>query len=81
MYRRAIALNDNVNIYKDSDYLDCRISAYVTSLEPLLYTIDLIMIDLDQSDFNDNIKSLDQAKKKTLTKIKIYSILCYESIV
>lgn len=28
------------------------------------------MIDLDQSDFDDNIKSLDQAKKKTLTKIQ-----------
>jgi hypothetical protein len=50
--------------------LDCRISAYNTKAQE--QTIDLLMIDLDLSNFksNNNIKSLDLAKSKTLAKIQ-----------
>jgi hypothetical protein len=60
--------------YKDSNYLDCRISAYnARALQQ--QTIDLLMIDLDLSNFksngnNNNIKALDLAKEKTLAKIR-----------
>ena len=57
--------------YKNSNYLDCRISAYSAKAEQ--QTIDLLMIDLDLSNFksnNNNIKALDLAKEKTLAKIQ-----------
>jgi hypothetical protein len=54
--------------YKDSNYLDCRISAYNTKTQE--QTIDLLMIDLDLSNFKYNNKALDLARAKTLTKIQ-----------
>ncbi|HKG30666.1 MAG TPA: hypothetical protein VKA91_05295 [Nitrososphaeraceae archaeon] len=56
--------------YKDSNYLDCRISVYSANAEQ--QTIDLIMIDLDLSNFkhNNGIKTLNLVKEKTLTKIQ-----------
>jgi hypothetical protein len=60
-----------LSYYKDSNYLDCRISAYNTKAEE--QTIDLLMIDLDLSNFksnNNNIKALNMAKEKTLAKIQ-----------
>jgi hypothetical protein len=58
-----------MSYYKDSVYLDCRISAYNTKIQE--QTIDLLMIDLDLSNFkpNKNIKALNLAKEKTLAKI------------
>ena len=56
--------------YKDSNYLDCRISAYNTKAL-VEQTIDLLMIDLDLSNFKHNsIKKFDLAKAKTLAKIQ-----------
>ena len=57
-----------LSYYKESNYLDCRISAYNT--KALEQTIDLLMIDLDLSNFKHNIKALDVAKEKTLAKIQ-----------
>lgn len=60
-----------MSYYKDSNYLDCRISAYNTRV--LQQTIDLLMIDLDLSNFkgnNNNVKALELAKKRTLAKIE-----------
>jgi hypothetical protein len=60
-----------LSYYKDSNYLDCRISAYNT--KTLEQTIDLLMIDLDLSNFkqkNNCMKALDLAKEKTLAKIQ-----------
>jgi Primase X len=58
--------------YKDSNYLDCRISAYNAKAEQ--QTIALLMIDLDLSNFKSNNKdstnTLNLAKKKTLAKIQ-----------
>jgi hypothetical protein len=62
-----------MSYYKDSDYLDCRISAYQyphkndNSSTP---TISFLMIDLDLSKLNFNMKLLDFAKVKTLSRIK-----------
>jgi hypothetical protein len=62
-----------MSYYKDSDYLDCRISAYQyphkndNSSTP---TISFLMIDFDLSKFNFNMKLLDLAKAKTLSRIK-----------
>jgi hypothetical protein len=54
-----------LSCYKDSNYLDCRISAYNTKALQQ-QTIDMFMIDLD----NDGMKALDLAKQKTLRKIQ-----------
>ena len=57
--------------YKDSNYIDCRISAYNTKAEQ--QTVDLLMIDLDLSNsksHNKGIKALNSAKEKTLAKIQ-----------
>ncbi|HJT49030.1 MAG TPA: hypothetical protein VJ729_12685 [Nitrososphaeraceae archaeon] len=54
--------------YKDSNYLDCRISAYNTIAEQ--QTIDLLMIDLDLSNFKYCMKALNLAKGETLRKIQ-----------
>ncbi len=62
-----------MSYYKDSDYLDCRINAYQyphkndNSSTP---TISFLMIDLDLTKFNFNMKLLDLAKVKTLSRIK-----------
>jgi hypothetical protein len=56
-----------LSYYKVSNYLDCRISAYNKTLEQ---TIDLLMIDLDLSNFKYYNKALDLARAKTLTKIQ-----------
>jgi hypothetical protein len=59
-----------LSYYKDSNYLDCRISAYNTKAL-VEQTIDLLMIDLDLSNFkHNNIKALDLAKAKTLANIQ-----------
>jgi hypothetical protein len=59
-----------LSYYKDADYLDCRISAYNTKAL-VEQTVDLLMIDLDLSNFkHNNIKALDLAKAKTLAKIQ-----------
>ena len=52
-----------MSYYKDSDYLDCRISAYRYS-QNAIPAISLLMIDLDLGKFNFNIKMLDLAKDK-----------------
>jgi len=58
-----------LSYYKDSHYIDCRISAYNT--KALQQTIDLLMIDLDLSNFrHNNIEALNLAKAKTLAKIQ-----------
>ena len=62
-----------MSYYKDSDYLDCRISAYRYSHKndnSSTPTISLLMIDLDLSKFNFNMKLLDLSKAKTLARIK-----------
>ncbi len=53
-----------LSYFKDSNYLDCRISAY--SLESI--TIDLIMIDIDRSNFKSK-QELNKANTSTLSKI------------
>lgn len=60
--------------YKAANFLDCRISAYPHNYSTESFgrkreTIDLVMIDLDQSTFKSR-QSLDRAKSKTLKKIK-----------
>ena len=60
-----------LSYYKDSNYLDCRISAHNTKAQE--QTIDLLMIDLDLSSFkgkNNNIKALDLIKTRTLAKMQ-----------
>jgi hypothetical protein len=58
-----------LSYYKYSKYLDCRISAYNTKSQT--QTVDLLMIDLDLSNFKYNkIKALDLAKAKTLAKVQ-----------
>ena len=64
VYSRQEALS----YFKDSNYLDCRISAYNTKVPQ--QTIDLLMIDMDLSNFKHNNKALDSAKTKTLAKIQ-----------
>jgi hypothetical protein len=61
IYSRLEALS----YFKDSNYLDCRISAYNPESKK---TVDFIMIDLDQSNFKSR-QELDRAKTKTLSKI------------
>jgi hypothetical protein len=62
-----------MSYYKNSDYLDCRIGAYQyphkndNSSTP---TISFLMIDLDLTKFNFNMKLFDLAKVKTLSRIK-----------
>jgi hypothetical protein len=66
-----------LSYYKDSNYLDCRISAYNT--KALEQIIDLFMIDLDLSNFKHNFKALDLAKTKTLAKIQdTFDLSCFE---
>jgi hypothetical protein len=64
--------------YKDSNYLDCRISAYnARALQQ--QTIDLLMIDLDLSNFksngnNNNIKALDLPRKRPWQRYETHLI-------
>ena len=60
-YSRLEALS----YFKDSNYLDCRISAYNQDNNKI---VDFIMIDLDQSNFKFR-QELDKAKTKSLSKI------------
>ncbi len=53
-----------LSYFKDSRYLDCRISAY----NPESKTVDFIMIDLDRNDFKSR-QQLNKAKDETLAKI------------
>ena len=56
--------------YKSSNFLDCRINAYpYCTTGNIRQTIDLVMIDLDQSTFR-SCAALDAALRKTLKKIK-----------
>jgi hypothetical protein len=59
--------------YKAANFLDCRISAYPYysngNVGRNRQTIDLVMIDLDQSIFKSR-QSLDRVKSKTLKKIQ-----------
>jgi hypothetical protein len=56
--------------YKTANFLDCRISAYpYHPTGKVRQTIDLIMIDLDQSTFKSNA-ALDRALSKALRNIK-----------
>jgi hypothetical protein len=57
---RLVALS----YFKDSNYLDCRISAY----NPESKTVDFIMIDSDQNDFKSR-QELNKAKARALKKI------------
>ena len=61
-----------ISYYKDSDYADCRISAYGYSNQNgnFVPKISLLMIDLDLSKFNLDIKLLNLAKAKTLERIE-----------
>jgi hypothetical protein len=53
-----------LSYFKDSNYLDCRISAY----NPDNKIVDFIMIDMDQSNFKSK-QELNKAKTRTLSKI------------
>jgi hypothetical protein len=55
-----------LSYFKDSNYVDCRISAY--SVEKKKKTVNFIMIDLDQSNFKSK-RELESVKTKTLSKI------------
>lgn len=61
-----------LSYYKDSDYADCRISAYGYSNQNgnFVPKISLLMIDLDLAKLNLNIKLLNLAKAKTLARIE-----------
>jgi hypothetical protein len=69
---RVYSKQEALLYYKNSNYLDCRISAYNAKAEQ--QTIDLLMIDLDLSNFKsnniNNTKALDLAKEKSLVKIQ-----------
>jgi hypothetical protein len=62
-YSRLEALS----YFKDSNYLDCRISAYNSESKK---TVNFIMIDLDQSNFK-SMQELDRVKTKTLSQISV----------
>lgn len=53
-----------LSYFKDSNYLDCRISAY----NPGSSTVDFIMIDMDRSNFKSK-QELNNANIRTLSKI------------
>ncbi len=58
-----------LSYYKDSNYLDCRIGVYNTKTQEK--TIDLLMVDLDLSNFKYNsAEKLNLAKARTLTKVQ-----------
>ena len=61
-----------LSYYKDSEYADCRISAYGYSNQNDSFgnKITFLMIDLDLSKFNSNLKRLNLAKSKTLARIE-----------
>jgi Primase X len=63
-YSKLETLSD----FKDSNYVDCRISAYNSDCDSESKTVDFIMIDLDKSNFKSK-QELDRAKNKTLSKI------------
>jgi non-catalytic primase subunit PriX-like protein len=53
-----------LSYFKDSKFLDCRISAY----SPDSRTLDFIMIDIDRSNFK-SMQELNDAKTRTISKI------------
>jgi Primase X len=53
-----------LSYFKDSNFLDCRISAY----NPCGRTLDFIMIDIDRSNFK-SMQELNDAKTRTISKI------------
>ena len=53
-----------LSYFKDSNFLDCRISAY----NPGSRTLDFIMIDIDCSNFK-SMQELNNAKTRTISKI------------
>lgn len=53
-----------LSYFKDSNYVDCRISAY----RPDNKIVDFIMIDMDRSDFKSK-QELNKTKTRTLSKI------------
>jgi hypothetical protein len=54
-----------LSYFKDSNYVDCRISAYNAESKK---NVDFIMIDLDQSNFKSR-QELNKAKTRTLSRI------------
>ena len=61
-----------LSYYKDSEYADCRISAYGYSNQNDSFgnKITFLMIDLDLAKFNSDLKRLNLAKSKTLARIE-----------
>jgi hypothetical protein len=53
-----------LSYFKDSNYLDCRISAYNLDSR----TVDFIMIDMDRSNFKSK-QELNTVKTRALSKI------------
>lgn len=53
--------------------MDCRISAYNAEKKKKDKTIDLILVDLDQSNFKSK-RELERAKTKTLSKISMFNL-------
>jgi hypothetical protein len=59
--------------FSDADYLDCRINAYPEILERdgfLVQPPNFVFIDLDISNFSNDIRKLDKIKNSTLRKME-----------
>lgn len=61
-----------LKLYKDSNYVDCRISAYGynNNSNSKLQIVDFVMIDLDLSNFNWSLQDLNRSISKILRNLK-----------
>jgi hypothetical protein len=65
--------DDLIKKCEQADFIDCRINAYPEDIEKdgfLLQPPNFIFIDLDLSNFNNDIKKLDKVKNSTIRKME-----------
>jgi hypothetical protein len=56
--------------YKNSNYMDCRLAAYLYSVNNLPQIIDFVMLDLDLNNFKFSRQKLDRVLNKILLTLK-----------
>jgi hypothetical protein len=65
----VLSKNNLISSFTDSNFIDCRISAFPYLKENILWAPDLIFIDIDRKDFKNNI-NFENALHNTLKNIK-----------
>jgi hypothetical protein len=72
------SIEDTLKRYKEAEFKDCRINAYPETIEnngKLIQPPNFIFIDLDLSNFGNDITKLDKVKNNTIAKLESQEIV------